>query len=85
MQSGHYPVEESRYVENESAEGRECSRLYEEASEAGRRICERPGKPNDEDKDVETIMGNLLDVCRVLSMKMYDYGQFFTESKNKYM
>lgn len=77
----HYPVEESKYVENEFAEGKECSRLYEGAFEAGRRICERLGKPDDEDRDVEIIMGNLLDICRVLSMRMYDYGQFFSENK----
>lgn len=76
-----YPVEESKYVENEFAVGKECSRLYEEAFEAGHRICERLGKPDDEDRDVEIIMGNLLGICRLLSMRMYDYGQFFSENK----
>lgn len=73
----HFPVEESKYVENEYEEGKLCSRLYSEMCDAYERICVRLGKPDQEDRDVEIIINNLLDIGRHLSIKMFEYGQFF--------
>ena len=50
----HFPVAESKYVENEYEEGKLCSRLYSE-------MCD----------------DNLMDIGRHLSIKMFEYGQFF--------
>lgn len=72
-----YPVEESKYVENEYAEGKPCYNLYSEVFDAYGRICERLGKPDTDDPDVEIIINNLLNIGEHLSMKMYDYGWFF--------
>lgn len=74
----HFPVEECKYVENEYGEGKLCSKLYSEVLEAYERICMRLGKSNQEDRDVEIIINNLLEIGRCLSMKMYDYGCLFT-------
>lgn len=38
-------------------------------------------KPDTEDRDVEIIINNLLDIGRHLSLKMYDYGYFFASNK----
>lgn len=72
-----FPVTESKYVENEYEEGKLCSRLYSEMYDAYGRICTRLGKPEQEDRDVEIIIDNLLEIGKHLSMKMYDYGRFF--------
>ena len=73
----HFPVAESKYVENEYEEGKLCSNLYSEMRDAYDRICTRLGKSDQEDRDVEIIINNLLDIGKYLSMKMYDYGYFF--------
>ncbi len=72
----HYPIQESQYVENEYEEGKFCDKAYKEVYYASRRICERLGV--DEDRDVELIINNLIDIGQHLSMKMYDYGVFFS-------
>ncbi len=77
----HFPVAESKYVENEYEEGKLCSRLYSEMCDAYERICVRLGKPDQEDRDVEIIINNLLDIGKYLSMKMYDYGYLFSTNK----
>ena len=74
----HFAVEESKYVENEYEEGKICNRLYSEMRDAYDRICARLGKPDQEDRDVEIIIDSLLDIGKHLSMKMYDYGFFFS-------
>ena len=77
----HFPVAESKYVENEYEEGKLCSRLYSEMCDAYERICVRLWKPDQEDRDVEIIINNLLDIGIYLSMKMYDYGYLFSTNK----
>ena len=42
----HFPVAESKYVENEYEEGKLCNRLYSEMRDAYDRICARLGKPD---------------------------------------
>lgn len=79
----NYPIKESQYVANEYEEGEFCSKAYEEVYNANCRICERLGVDIDEDKDVELIINNLLDIGKYLSMKMYDYGIFFSSPSIK--
>lgn len=67
---------EGKYIKNEFAEGLFCNKKYEEVFYANRRLCERLGV--EEDCDVEIIINNLLDIGKYLSMKMYDYGMFFS-------
>ena len=63
---------ESKIVEDEFEEGKPCSELYGHVCDANKRICERLGVQ--EDKDVEIIINCMDDICRILAMKMYDYG-----------
>lgn len=75
----HYPIQESQFVANEYEEGKFCEKAYEEVYNANRRICERLGT----DEDVELIISNLIDIGKHLSMKMYDYGVFFSSPSIK--
>lgn len=77
----HYPIKESEYVENEYKEGSFCDKAYQEVFDAKCRICERLGI--DEDKDIELIINNLLDIGKHLAIKMYDYGVFFSSPSIK--
>ena len=77
----NYPVAESKYVENEFSKGSFCDEAYERIYNANRRLCERLGV--DEDKDVESIIGELLDVGRHLALKMYDYGARFSGAQTQ--
>lgn len=54
---------------------------YEEVYKANRRICERLGV--EEDKEVELTISNLINIGKHLSMKMYDYGVFFSSPSIK--
>ena len=66
-------------VANEFADGSKCDQLYEEVYEANRRVCQSLGV--EEDRDVELIISNLLDIGKYLSMKMYDYGKYFSKNE----
>ena len=66
-------VPEGTVIEDEFAEGKECSLLYEGVYKAGRNLCERLGE--DEDSDVEAILSGMERIARLLSMKMYEYGR----------
>lgn len=63
-------------VANKFADGSECSRLYDEVYAANVRICQRLGV--EEDKDVELIINNLLEMGKQIAEKMYDYGVQFS-------
>ena len=60
-------------VENAFLPGSECDRLYTEVYNANCRICQRLGVA--EDRDLEEIIHNLWKISRILSIKMYGYGQ----------
>ena len=60
-------------MENEFAPGSECDKLYSEVYEANRRVCSR--LQEEEDKDVELIIANLMKISELLSSKMFDYGR----------
>jgi hypothetical protein len=66
------PVEGGAIVEDEFAEGSECCGLYEDVYRAKLSLCERLGE--NEDRDVETIIGSMERIARLLALKMYEYG-----------
>lgn len=74
-------IKESEYVENEFSEGSFCESMYEQVYHANCRLCERLGV--EEDKDVESIIGNMMDIGKHLAMKMYDYGILFSQSMDE--
>ena len=75
------PVKESEYVEIEFSDGSFCELMYDEVYHANCRLCERLGVS--EDKDVEKIIGNLVDIGRHLALKMFDYGTLFSDMQAK--
>ena len=72
-----FPMEESNYIENEFEAGSYCDQIYEELYKAKQRIYKRMGKV--QDNDIELIILDMLQICRHLSMKMYDYGEAFAQ------
>lgn len=76
-----FPMEESKFVENEFEDGKYCEVLYEQMYEAYKRLCIRLGNSDSEDSDVELIITSLLDIGKYQSLKMYDYGILF-QKKN---
>lgn len=72
-----YPVKESKVVTNEFEESMYCESAYNEVCDANRRICERLDV--EEDDDVECIISNLLGIAKHLSLKMYDYGEYYAQ------
>ena len=61
-------------VEDAFCEGSRCGQLYEQMLEAYERVCDRLGVEG-EDPDVETIVGALLEMDRILCLKMFGYGE----------
>lgn len=72
-----YPIKESEEVVNEFEIGKYCSNAYEEVYKANQTICKRLNV--DEDEDVECIISNLLGIAKYLSLKMYDYGEYYAK------
>ena len=68
-------------IENEFAEGKECSELYKEVYEANRSLCERLGV--EENKDVEKIINSMFDIAEILAKKMYHYGKADSSQKSE--
>lgn len=67
--------QESKFIENEFAEGKKCDELYSQIFDAKCRICERLNV--DEDSDIEMIIESMNEIAHILSLKMYDYGAIF--------
>lgn len=74
----NHPVEESRYVEDEFGEDKICGIAYREVMEANRRLCERLCTEKG-DPDVELIIDRMMCISYHLCMKMFDYGEFFSD------
>lgn len=74
-----YPTEESRYVEDEFGEDKSCCIAYRKVMEANIRLCERLYSENG-DPDVESIIDNMMYISYHLCMKMFDYGEFFSDT-----
>ena len=72
-----YPMEESKVVQDEFATGMFCEQTYEDVYAAKQRLYKRLGTR--EDADVELIIAKLMEIGRHLAMKMYDYGEVFSE------
>lgn len=68
-----FSISKKLAIEDEFAEGKECSRLYESAYLAKQNLCRRLGK--DEDKDLEILISSMENIAKLLSMKMYEYGK----------
>lgn len=62
------PPSQNLCITNEFENGSICDTAYE----AKNRICQKLGVV--EDKDLESIIDNLLTISRHLSLKMYEYG-----------
>ena len=62
------------WVENIFTEGSDYDRLYGDVLAAYGRLCERLGKADGEDDDVETIINAMLDNERIVALKMFAYG-----------
>ena len=67
--------EDAELVADEFGKGMPCERLYHEVYEAKCRLCDRLDVT--EDEDVELIIDNLLQIGKILSMKMYEYGALY--------
>lgn len=50
-----------------------CAQAYERVYQAKQNLNERLG--TDEDPDIECIINSMFDICKQLSMKMYDYSK----------
>ncbi len=72
-----YPTEESKFVENEFEEDKVCGKAYREVVEANMRLCERLNSEKG-DSDIEIIIDNLMPIAHHLCMKMFDYGELFS-------
>ena len=62
-------------VEDMFSPGRECANLYKQVYEANLHLCNRLNTA--EDKDVETIINSLLEICSIVGKRMYRYGVEF--------
>lgn len=51
-----------------------CEKLYEEIYQTKERLNKRLGKEGEEDADIEKIINNMFDICRIVGNKMYEYG-----------
>lgn len=78
----NYNIPEGKYIADEFEDGKFCSEAYERVYNANRRLCERLGV--EEDKDIEIIINSLLEISDYLCLKMYDYGNYFSEPSIRY-
>lgn len=72
-----YPMEESGFIRDEFAKGEFCERSYTEVHEAKQRLYQKLGVTAD--ADVELIIALFEQISHHLAMKMYDYGELFSE------
>lgn len=49
-----------------------CEKLYEEIYQTKERLNKRLGKEGEEDADIEKIINNMFDICRIVGNKMYE-------------
>ena len=72
---------ELKMVQDEFVDGLFCEQAYEEVFQANQRLCQRLGVAAD--KDVGSIINNLLAISRHLALKMYDYGVRFSSVSSR--
>lgn len=70
--------EEYAKIQDEFSKDSECDRLYGEIYEAKQHISQKLHKSGEEsgeeDPDVELIINHMFDICRIISIKMFEYG-----------
>lgn len=67
-------------VEDLFEEGKPCEVLYGQMLAAYWRLCERLGEAEVEaDDDGEIMINAMLDIIKIIGMKMFEYGQRFHE------
>lgn len=70
--------EEYAKIQDEFSKDSECDRLYGEIYEAKQYISQKLHKSGEEsgeeDPDVELIINHMFDICRIISIKMFEYG-----------
>ncbi len=81
LMNGSYDLEncdfpEKMIIKDEFAEGSYCAQEYEEIYAAKQRLCERLGVESDQ--DIELIIFKMQNISQHLSMRMYDYGRYFS-------
>ena len=66
---------EAQCIENISARGAYCERLYNEMMETCVRRAKRlaPG----EEEELDIFFDNMLDFCQYVGVRMYQYGQYY--------
>lgn len=63
-------------VENFFEEGKLCMELYGQMLDAYERLCSRlPGSDGESDPDAEIMINALLEINRIVGIKMFEYGQ----------
>lgn len=75
---GAYPQFKRLCVEDEYAEGKPCAKLYAEAYELKLDLFDRLNSSDDE--EVERMVDCLIEISRITSMKMFDYGWRLTDT-----
>lgn len=65
--------EEYAKIQDEFSKDSECDRLYEEIYEAKQYISQKLHKSGEEDPDVELIINHMFDICRIISIKMFEW------------
>lgn len=60
-------------VENLFEEGKRCSQLYRDMAASRERLASRL-ECSEEDSDIEGLIAPLLDITRIVGMKMFQYG-----------
>lgn len=71
-------------VNNAFAENSTCAMLYSQAFDAYQRLCDRLGVI-DEDKDVQIIFDAFSDICKIMALEMYHYGEIFSQLTSEQM
>lgn len=66
-------------VENLFLEGSPCMKLYSDAIEAYWNLCDRLGV--EEDQDGQVIISSLLEMTKIVSCRMFEYGVKFGGQK----
>lgn len=61
-------------VENEFADGTQCSMLYQKVCDARLRLSERTGI-DFEDRDLLEMIESLEEIGKICALKMFDYGK----------
>ena len=70
------------WVENAAVAGSPGMDLYSRALETAWKVSERLGA--EEDPQVDQIIHNLLELQRVLCLKMFDYGRMWERKRDRF-